>query len=375
MHIVQLVNFHSPTSGGIRVALAHLADGYIARGHRCTQFRPGPVDSVTDEGGLRVVTLKSPLIPGLGGYRMILDRGVVLSLLRADPPDVIELSDKLTLFSASSNARSLGVPVVLFSHERLDRVIGSVLRPQRLVDLTVRRYNRRLMANVDAIVCASEFAAEEFAESPVPIHRVSLGVDLDTFRPFEGLRTDESEVVRLAAAVRLSPEKNPEILLDMAAVLQARGRRVSLDIFGSGQLEDRLRQRAESERLPVAFHGHVGDRRALAQRLSAADVVLAPGSRETFGLAALEAMACGVPVVVPNAGALPELVVGDAGVVAEPTGLGFARAVEQLVTSVGFPEQQRRAARVQAERHSWCEAVEQMLVVHHSVLEHVVRAA
>lgn len=375
MHIVQLVNFHSPTSGGIKVALAHLAAGYIARGHRCTQFRPGPVDSVTDEDGLRVVTLKSPLIPGLGGYRIILNRGVVLSLLRADPPDVIELSDKLTLFSASSNARSWGVPVVLFSHERLDQVIGSVLRPERLVDLAVRRYNRRLAANVDAIVCASDFAAEEYAEFSVPVHRVSLGVDLNTFRPVEGLHTHKSEVVRLAASVRLSPEKNPQILLDMTAHLVARRRRVTLDIFGSGQLEDPLRRRAETERLPIAFHGHVGDRRALAELLSAADVVLAPGSRETFGLAALEAMSCGVPVVVPDEGALPELVVGDAGIVTEPTGLAFALAVEQLITSAGFPDRQRRAARAHAERYSWSEAVEQMLVVHRSVLSQQVWAA
>src|SRR3712207_7820352 len=53
------------------------------------------------------------------------------------------------------------------------------------------------------------------------------------------------------------------------------------------------------------FAGHIADRSAVAALLASADVVVAPGPVETFGLAALEALACGTPVVVDQASALP----------------------------------------------------------------------
>ena len=69
---------------------------------------------------------------------------------------------------------------------------------------------------------------------------------------------------------------------------------------------------------------HSGGLRTALRELGAADVVLAPGPVETFGLAALEALACGTPVVVSGSGALPE-VIGGAGVTV--TGEDFAGGV------------------------------------------------
>ena len=95
--------------------------------------------------------------------------------------------------------------------------------------------------------------------------------------------------------------------------------------------------------------------------------MLAPGSRETFGLAALEALACGVPVVVPDRGALSELVMPGIGAVADSSGEAFADAVEAVVGESGFPETHRRRAREAAERFTWARAVEGMLGVHADV--------
>src|SRR5262249_32056107 len=72
---------------------------------------------------------------------------------------------------------------------------------------------------------------------------------------------------------------------------------------------------------PVTFTGFIPSRTAVATLLATADVVLAPGPVETFGLAALEALACGTPVVVSGSGALPE---GIGGAGATGTGGGFA---------------------------------------------------
>jgi alpha-1,6-mannosyltransferase len=92
-----------------------------------------------------------------------------------------------------------------------------------------------------------------------------------------------------------------------------------------------------------------------------ADVAIAPGPLETFGLAALEVLACGVPTVCTDEGALQE-VVGDGGCVAPSTPAAFADGVEALLAR---PHAHARA-RAQAERFSWSASADRMLAVHES---------
>jgi alpha-1,6-mannosyltransferase len=113
--------------------------------------------------------------------------------------------------------------------------------------------------------------------------------------------------------------------------------------------------------LPVEFRGFVADREELAATVAAADVVLAPGPVETFGLAALEALACGTPVVVNRQSALPE-VVGAAGRAALSSGAAFADGVQDLLA---IDEAARRqAAWAQALRYRWPYTVQGFLAVH-----------
>lgn len=89
-----------------------------------------------------------------------------------------------------------------------------------------------------------------------------------------------------------------------------------------------------------------------------------PGAAETFGLAALEAMACGTPVVASSLSALPE-VLGSAGATAADNGDSFADAVGLVL---GRPESERRgAARARAECFGWDAAVAGFLAAHDAV--------
>jgi hypothetical protein len=92
-------------------------------------------------------------------------------------------------------------------------------------------------------------------------------------------------------------------------------------------------------------------------------VAIAPGPAETFGLAGLEALACGTPVVVSAESALPE-VVGEAG--ASVAGEDLAAGV---TTVLSWPEPTRRAAaRARAEHFGWPAAVRAFLAIHEALV-------
>jgi alpha-1,6-mannosyltransferase len=349
----------------MRTALRELGVGYLAAGHEPVLVVPGPEPLDEDTGQGRVITLPGPIAPGTGGYRVIAARRPLRQLLDELEPDRIEVSDRSTLRWTGSWARERGVPSVMVSHDSLAGLLR-LFGPRRLpLDRIADRLNQATADSFDVVVCTTEWAAAEFRRLGVPnLVRVPLGVDLDRFGPDrrdDRLRTSLAtpDEVLLVHCSRLSPEKRPERAVDALAELRRRGVPAALAVVGEGPRRRALEERAAG--LPVRFFGHVADRELLAGLLATADVAIAPGPVETFGLAALEALASGTPVVVSNESALPE-VIGLAGIAVDDTAAAYADAVEQLL---GREERQRRiAARAQAERFDWQTAVDGFLRAH-----------
>lgn len=363
MRVVQLANFYGPKSGGLRTALHHLGAGYCAQGHEVILVVPG--DTLADEpiaGGVRRITLPAPQIPGTGGYRAV-DPWRVRALLERLRPDRLEVSDRLTLRGMGRWARSNGVPSVVISHERLDRLLEQFLLPPKWARGVADMANRRMAAHYDTVVCTTAFAREEFDRIGVTnVRRVPLGVDLATFTPAKRsirLREDLSRGAEtlLVHCGRLSPEKHVERSVDTVAQLHSEGHSARLVVAGDGPSMNSLRRRADG--LPVTFLGFLQERSDVAQLLASADVSLAPGPHETFGLAALEALASGTPVVVSASSALREIVRPGCGAAVDDDAGAFAGAVEDLLAA---PEPGRRAAaRARAEEFSWPSSVHGML--------------
>lgn len=363
MHIVQLANFYGPRSGGLRTALHHLGAGYVAARHDVTLIVPSGHGS--DEwmaNGVRRITLPAPKIPGTGGYRAV-DPLRVRALLNRLRPDRLEVSDRLTLRGMGSWARRHGVSSVVISHERLDRLLEQFLLPGPLARRMADVANARMAASYDMVVCTTGFAREEFDRiGACNVRQVPLGVDLRTFTPARLDRGLRGTLARGADVLvvhcgRLSPEKHVERSIDALADLHDAGTKARLVVAGDGPRMSALRRRAAG--LPVTFLGFVHSRLDVARLLATADVSLAPGPHETFGLAALEALASGTPVVVSASSALREIVRQDCGQAVGDHPVEFARAVRRVLS---IPEPVRRAAaRARAEEFDWSVSVRGML--------------
>ncbi|GHH15345.1 glycosyltransferase [Streptomyces rubradiris] len=367
LRIVRLANFVTPASGGLRTALRELGKGYLAAGHEPVLIVPGErhTDRETEQG--RVITLPGPPLPGTGGYRVLTDRRRVAALLAELAPDRLEVSDRTTLRWTGRWARRARVPAVMVSHETADGVLRTWGLPEPLARRAADSLNTRTAHVYSRVVCTTGFAEREFVRVGARnVVRAPLGVDLMERHPAlrdPGLRARHACVdeTLLVMASRLSVEKRPGMALDALEALLRRGRRAVLVVAGDGPLRPRLERHARARALPVTFLGHVSDRAALGALQASADVCLAPGPAETFGLAALEAMACGTPVVASALSALPE-VIGSAGATAAGGPETFADAVEQLLARA--EPGRREAARARAECFGWGAAVEAFLAAH-----------
>ncbi len=363
LRIAQLANFVGPASGGMKTAVEMLGLRYTATGAARLLVTPGARDHVCETEAGTLVQLRAPRVGG--GYRLLVEPWRVLEVLERFGPTSVELSDKSTLLPVTGWARRAGVGCVLFSHERLDAMLSLRTGWQSGIGAGVSVLNRVLARRFDAIVVTSRFAAQEFPAVASPLLRqVPLGVDLDTFDPECGEPADDG-VLKLVHVGRLSREKSPHLAVATAVALHRRGVPVRLDVFGRGPHEHELR--AIGRNAPVHFHGHVRDRRALAARLASADIALSVCPGETFGLAILEALACGTPVVTADRGGGRELVDPDCGEQGSPDPVSLADAVLRLAAHDAGAR--RKAARRRAEQFRWADTARAMLDLHGTIAD------
>ena len=171
-----------------------------------------------------------------------------------------------------------------------------------------------------------------------------------TFGPRPG-RVRDRELLFVGRLVR---EKGVDLLVDALARLRQRGRALRLTIVGEGPEAPRLRALAAGHGVSdrIVFAGRLTGE-PLVEVLNGHQVLVVPSTcEETFGLVALEGMACGCVPIVARSGGLPETV-GEAGVVFErgdPTAL--AAAIEALFAAPDMLERLRAQATRQLARHA-----------------------
>ena len=156
---------------------------------------------------------------------------------------------------------------------------------------------RAVLQRADAVVSVSEDLGE-YLRTAMGVTNVTVipnGVDVDEFRPGSGSR----DAITLFSISRLVPRKNIDVLIAAVEQLVNEGAAVSLVIAGTGPEEERIQRLAA--RLPgsVRFLGFIDERRKRSI-LSETDVFVQLSTREGLSIAALEALASGVPCVVSD---------------------------------------------------------------------------
>jgi glycosyltransferase involved in cell wall biosynthesis len=161
----------------------------------------------------------------------------------------------------------------------------------------------RLTAQADAFAVPSRFARERLRELGAPLPWERVHVVAPPVRELAGGSTADAGVHALVAA-RLAPEKGVDVAIDAC-----RAAGTPLVVAGDGPERRTLEARARGG--DVRFTGWLSAAGLGDLRRSASLAVVPSRSAETFGLAAAEAMAAGLPVVGSRAGALPELLADD----------------------------------------------------------------
>ncbi len=172
---------------------------------------------------------------------------------------------------------------------------------------------------------------ERFRAAATPIARAKVRARVGA---------DEMTTLVLFAG-KLLPFKRPQDLVEAASVMRANGDRVEVMVAGAGELESTLRDRAHSLGVPLHLLGFQ-NQTEMPAAYAAADALVLPSERETWGLVCNEALACGRPIVVSNAvGCAPDLA-GD-GRVGRTFPLGDVRACAKalcgLVQSPPSPDE------------------------------------
>jgi alpha-1,6-mannosyltransferase len=212
--------------------------------------------------------------------------------------------------------------------------------PQAVYERALRRWYRRAYLEVDAVMSVVDPSVDAQRSSAITLR---LGLD-GAFRPEPGIARGE----HVLYAGRLSREKGVRELLDAVALGREKW---TLRIIGTGPAGDLLADRARHLGIAhrVRFLPFLSSREALAREFARAACVVLPGAHETFGLAALEAAACGAPVV--TAEVTPSATLLDGFVETFPAGdaHGLAQAIARARTRRPDP----RAATELARRHGW----------------------
>jgi alpha-1,6-mannosyltransferase len=361
MKIVDVCAFYSPQGGGVKTYVEQkLAIGHKL-GHEIVILAPGDDDAVFERGpNARIRTIKSPRFPLDRKYWYFGDEAALHAALDEECPDFVEASSPWRSPSMVARWQGGAQRSLVMHADPLSAYAYRWLEPALSRDMIDRRFDRfwshlrELGRQYDQIVCANGHLRDRLTNGGVAnCVTVKMGIEDGVFSPNcrnGALRQSlleqcdlPPEAYLLIGVGRLASEKRWPMIVD-AVTAAGQVKPVGLVILGAGgQRSKILRQIAGNPHIKLL--SPVQDRAGFASILASADALIHGCEAETFCMAAAEARACGVPVIVPDQGGAVDHAADGAGMTYR-SGSPLA-ATEAILTQMAS-KTKHRATRTQS---------------------------
>ncbi len=317
---------YPPDTNGSAIFTQRLARGLVGRGHRVVVVAPGikfkDQTGFDEEQGFEIFRIKSiPIKPLHPYFRIVYKANIDIKLerlVRSFKPNIIHIQNHFTLGKACLHtATKLDISIIGTNHfmpqnllEYFPKVLGSRISHFMWNDFM------KVYGEVDYVTTPSYAGLKILKEVGLEdrIEVISNGIDLERFerRPVKSSLFEKFEIKRdlpiFLFAGRLEKDKNIDLILRATSIVLKK-KNVQVVIVGRGKDEREFKNLAKKLNLDsaVVFTGRI-EQDYLRSMYSLADVYIGSGSAELQGIAVMEAMAAGLPVLALNAVALPELV-------------------------------------------------------------------
>lgn len=341
MKFVDVNPFFYPYKGGIERRMHDTARLLAARGHEVTILTsrlPDTDEEERTEWGYRIVRLPSRFI-NVYNPPYVSSKNVLETLDSMDA-DVVNYNYRWAP-SYNKDLKKYDGRKVFTYHNMWGEGIGMQARISEINDNSFRS----TLDSFDHIVCVSDYVRDDLIRRGVPSERTSTVPTCMDMPPLRNL-PEEDYILSLG---RLVATKGLEFMIEAMKDIDCR-----LIICGKGPEEKRIRKAIEKAGVGdrVELRGYVSDDEK-ADLIDSCRLFVMPSLFESFGLAALEVMAHGKPLVYSDVNGLPETV-GDGGIGVPPMNAdAISDAVNRMLSDDGFRREKGIAARRQAETYTW----------------------
>jgi glycosyltransferase involved in cell wall biosynthesis len=359
-----------PATDGVVTRLRHTIKELLGLGDQMLVIAPKYGEGPGSYEGVPIHRVSSVPFPPYPQIKLAPVNPGVGAALRRFEPDLIHAVNPFVLgWGAPYFSRKLGVPLVASYHTN----VAAYARFYGLdvFDRVTRWHTRRLHNRAAVNLCTSEATLRYLQQEGIErLHLWPQGVDATHFNPDRFSKdwrirlTHGRPGERLLLYVgRLSHEKD---IGRLRAVLDGVPG-VRLALVGDGPARRDLEE--EFAGTPAVFMGVLqGDE--LATAFASADAFVFPSTTETLGMAMIEALASGLPVLAARTGAAGEVVTdGETGLLYDPTSeASLIAAVEKLVSDDGLRARMGENARAAAERRDWRSSTRTLRVYYEQAL-------
>jgi N-acetyl-alpha-D-glucosaminyl L-malate synthase BshA len=354
-----------PTFGGSGVVATELAKGLANKNHNVHMIsydRPARLDALRTNITYHEVSIRNYPLFEYPPYALALANQLV-NLIEYENLEVIHVHYAIPHATSAYLAKQImaeqapEIPIITTLHGTDITLVGSDHSYKRVVDFSINKS--------DGVTAVSKYLRDETYQRfdiKKEIEVIPNFIDLDRFQKSDKSHfkkaicpNDEKVVVHVSNFREV--KRVPEVISVFYHVLQA-GIKAKLLLVGDGP----DRQRAEEQCRELGMCEHVrflGKQDQVEEVLSIADLFLIPSGSETFGLAALEAMSCSVPVVSSNIGGLPEVNIhGETGYLCDLDDVEcMAKYSVNILKDQELHDTMSRNARARAEEFEMCKIV------------------